>query len=78
MMESNEAMAVQLEKLANFAGAFWLPYIHAGAAALRAQQSLRASGFRLVGQAGSGSWSRTGRPRVDKHPTQPKLAWSKP
>lgn len=40
--------------------------------------SLRASGFRLIGKAGGGSWSREGRPRVDKHPLQGKLAWSKP
>lgn len=37
--------------------------------------SLRASGFRLVGQAGGGSWSRSSRPRVDTHPTQEKLRW---
>lgn len=37
--------------------------------------SLRASGWRLVGQAGGGSWSRRDRPRVDTHPTQTKLRW---
>lgn len=37
--------------------------------------SLRASGWRLVGEAGGGSWSRDARPRVDKHPTQRKLRW---
>lgn len=37
--------------------------------------SLRASGWRCVGEAGGGSWSRDGRPRVDLHPTQPKLRW---
>ena len=37
--------------------------------------SLRASGYRLVGEAGGGSWSRSSRPRVDKHPTQAKLRW---
>jgi hypothetical protein len=35
--------------------------------------SLKASGWRLVGQAGGGSWGREARPRVDKHPTQGKL-----
>ena len=35
--------------------------------------SLTASGFRLVGEAGGGTWNRSGRPRVDMHPTQRKL-----
>lgn len=37
--------------------------------------SLRAAGFRLIGEAGGGSWSRDSRPRVDLHPTQPKFRW---
>lgn len=37
--------------------------------------SLRGAGFRLIGEAGGGSWSREGRPRVDLHPTQRKLRW---
>ena len=37
--------------------------------------SLRASGFRLLGEAGGGSWNSPARPRVDTHPTQGKLAW---
>ncbi len=37
--------------------------------------SLRAAGYRLIGEAGGGSWSREGRPRVDKHPLQAKLRW---
>jgi hypothetical protein len=37
--------------------------------------SLRGAGFRLVGAAGGGSWSRPSRPRVDKHPLQEKLRW---
>jgi hypothetical protein len=35
--------------------------------------TLRAAGWRLVGQAGGGAWGREKRPRVDKHPTQGKL-----
>lgn len=35
--------------------------------------SLIAAGWRLIGEAGGGSWSRSDRPRVDKHPTQGKL-----
>ncbi len=37
--------------------------------------SLRAAGWRLIGEAGGGTWHRSGRPRVDKHPTQTKLRW---
>jgi hypothetical protein len=37
--------------------------------------SLRAAGFKLIGEAGGGSWSRDGRPRVDLHPMQEKLRW---
>lgn len=37
--------------------------------------SLRAAGWRLVGERGGGAWGRDGRPRVDKHPTQGKLLW---
>jgi len=37
--------------------------------------SLRAAGWRLIGEAGGGSWDRRERPRVDTHPTQTKLRW---
>lgn len=37
--------------------------------------SLRAASWRLVGEAGGGSWSRSDRPRVDTHPLQQKLRW---
>lgn len=39
--------------------------------------SLRASNFKLIGEAGGGTWHRPniGRPRVDTHPTQEKLRW---
>lgn len=37
--------------------------------------SLRAAGWRLIGEAGGGTWSRAGRPRVDTHPLQTKLRW---
>lgn len=35
--------------------------------------SLRAAGWKLVGECGGGSWSVKSRPRVDKHPLQKKL-----
>lgn len=37
--------------------------------------SVRAAGWRLVGEAGGGSWSCPSRPRVDNHPLQGKLRW---
>jgi hypothetical protein len=37
--------------------------------------SLRAAGWRCIGEAGGGSWDRRARPRVDLHPTQAKLRW---
>jgi hypothetical protein len=37
--------------------------------------SLRASGWKLIGERGGGTWSRSGRERFDKHPTGEKLLW---
>lgn len=37
--------------------------------------SLRAAGWRVVGQTQGGAWDRPSRPRVDEHPTQAKLRW---
>lgn len=37
--------------------------------------SLKAAGFKEIGAAGGGSWSRKSRPRVDRHPTQGKIRW---
>lgn len=37
--------------------------------------SLRASGWRCLGEAGGGRWTRKNRPRVDRHPTQVKIKW---
>lgn len=37
--------------------------------------SLKAAGWRDVGLAGGGSWSRPLRPRVDKHPIEQKRLW---
>ncbi len=39
--------------------------------------SLRAAGWRCIGEAGGGSWSCPSRPRVDRHPTQVKLRWER-
>lgn len=35
--------------------------------------SLKAANWRLVGEAGGGTWNRKDRQRIDKHPTQKKF-----
>ena len=40
--------------------------------------SLNAAGWRCIGKAGGGSWSRKSRPRVDEHPTQEKIRFDGP
>lgn len=37
--------------------------------------SLRAAGWRVVGETKGGKWSRAERPRADEHPTQAKIRW---
>ena len=37
--------------------------------------SLIASGMKLIGEAGGGSWDRESRPRTDSAPTETKLRW---
>lgn len=37
--------------------------------------SLRAAGFKVIGEVAGRSWSCTSRPRVDTHPLQDKLRW---
>jgi len=37
--------------------------------------SLKASGWRVLAESAGGSWSCPSRPRVDKHPLEPKLRW---
>jgi len=39
--------------------------------------SLTAAGWRCIGEAGGGSWSRRSRPRVDTHPLQMKMQWER-
>ncbi len=35
--------------------------------------SLKAAGFKCVGECGGGKWDCKSRPRIDKHPTQKKI-----
>ncbi len=37
--------------------------------------SVKAANWKLVGQAGGGSWTRKERPRTDTHPLEQKLLW---
>lgn len=37
--------------------------------------SLRGAGWKILGEAGGGTWNRKERPRIDKHPTQKKFIW---
>lgn len=37
--------------------------------------SLKAAGYRCIGEAGGGTWNRESRPRVDTHPVGQKLLW---
>ncbi len=37
--------------------------------------SLRAAGWKCIGEAGGGSWNRASRPRIDSHPLQTKIRW---
>lgn len=37
--------------------------------------SLNAAGWKCIGEAGGGAWSRKARPRVDTHPLQRKIRW---
>lgn len=55
--------------------AFALGYKRIGTYILASENgaSVKAAGWRMIGMAGGGSWSRSDRPRVDKHPTQGKL-----
>jgi hypothetical protein len=55
--------------------AFALGYRRVGTYILKSEPgtSLKAAGWRLIGETGGGSWSRQDRPRIDKHPTEPKL-----
>lgn len=37
--------------------------------------SLKGAGWKVVAETSGGSWSCISRPRIDKHPLQPKLRW---
>jgi hypothetical protein len=54
---------------------FALGYKRLGTYILKSEDgaSLRAAGWRLVAETKGGSWSCPSRPRVDTHPTEPKL-----
>lgn len=39
--------------------------------------TLKAAGWRLIGETKGGSWSRVSRGRTDKHPTEPKFLFER-
>lgn len=55
--------------------AFALGYRRIGTYILKSEPgtSLVAAGWRLIGETGGKSWSVPSRPRVDKHPLEPRL-----
>ena len=57
--------------------AFALGYQRIGTYTLPAEggASLRASGWKLIGERGGNPWNRKNRPRVDLNPGQKKLLW---
>lgn len=59
--------------------AFALGYRRIGTYILASEPgtSLVGAGWRLLGKSGGGSWSRSGRPRIDLHPTQAKLIFER-
>jgi len=56
---------------------FALGYLKLGTYTLPSEggSSLRAAGWKLIGERGGGSWSVPSRPRIDNHPTEPKFLW---
>lgn len=40
--------------------------------------SLKAAGWKLTAESAGGPWDRPSRPRIDHHPTDPKLRWQTP
>ncbi len=54
---------------------FALGYRRIGTYILKSEPgtTLLAAGWRLIGERGGNSWSRQSRPRIDTHPTEPKM-----
>lgn len=57
--------------------AFALGYQRIGTYVLKSEPgtSLKAAGWKLIGETPGRSWSVPSRPRSDKHPIEPKLLW---
>ena len=57
--------------------AFALGYLRIGTYTLKSEPgtSLRAAGWKLIGETPGKSWSVPSRQRDDKHPIEPKLVW---
>lgn len=59
--------------------AFALGYRRIGTYTLKSEPgtSLKAAGWKLIGETPGKSWSVPTRPREDKHPIEPKLVWER-
>lgn len=59
--------------------AFALGYVRIGTYTLPDEGgvSLRASGWKLIGEVKGRSWNCPARPRADSHPTSDKLSWER-
>ncbi len=59
--------------------AFALGYKRIGTYILASEPgtTLKAAGWRMIGEVRGRSWDCVSRPRVDKHPTQDKLLWER-
>ena len=59
--------------------AFALGYQRIGTYILKSEPgtSLAAAGWKLIAETSGGSWDTPSRPRIDKHPTQPKLLFER-
>ena len=57
--------------------AFALGYSRIGTYVLKSEPgtTLKAAGWKLIGETPGRSWSVPSRPRADKHPIEPKLLW---
>jgi hypothetical protein len=57
--------------------AFALGYARIGTYVLKSEPgtTLKAAGWKLIGETPGRSWSVPSRPRSDKHPIEPKLLW---
>lgn len=72
---ASNAASWLLGRVRRAAGALGYRRIYTYTLASETGVSLRAAGFRAIYPVTGRSWTTATRPRVDKHPTQDKIAW---